>query len=188
MTGFNPTIKKALTSFPAKRPRRPPRCAGFVTMLEFDPRDCVIKSVAAENNGAAQWAKVEAALRRLIIEGLRKLIVPDIALEKFFQNVRRYLLLELWPKGSLKTKDLTYICALAEQCFLNEYVYTAGEDEKTALSALPLDNPVAAAIAACYMPLHALAFPRNCPALRHGGNWRSSRFYSRSASGRSWKG
>ncbi len=159
MTGFNPTIKKALTSFlQSDRVDHRDALVLWVTMLEFDPAIAVIKSVAAEKEfGAAQWAKVEAALRdELIIEGLRKLIVPDIALEKFFQNVRRYLLLELWPKGSLKTKDLTYICALAEQCFLNEYVYTAGEDEKTALSALPLDNPVAAAIAACYMPLHAL--------------------------------
>lgn len=159
MTGYNPVVKQAMLSFlRSDKVDHRDALVLWVTMLDFDPAITVIRSVAAEKEvGAAQWARVESALQdEIIIEGLRKLIIPDIALETFFQNVRRYLLLELWPKGALKTKDLNFICALAEQCFLNEYIYTAGEDENKALAALPLDNPIAASIAACYTPLYAL--------------------------------
>lgn len=159
MTGYNPTVKKAMLAFlRSEKVDYRDALVLWVTMLDFDPAIMPVKSVAAEKEfGAAQWARLEEALNdEIIIEGLRKLIIPDIALERLFQTIRRYLLLELWPQGTLKTKNLTFICALAEQCFLNEYIYMAGEDEMAALSALPLDNPVAAAIAGCYAPLYTL--------------------------------
>lgn len=159
MTGFSPVIKKAMLSFlQSDKVDHRDALVLWVTMLEFDPAIKVIREVAAQGGfGSAEWARVEEALHdEIIVEGLRKLIVPDIALEKFFQNVRRHLLLELWPQGYLKTKNMAFVCALAEQCFLNEYIYTAGEDEKRALAALPPDHPVSASIAACYTPLHSL--------------------------------
>jgi len=159
MTAPNPIVKKALVLF-LRSDRVDHRDALVIwyTMLDVDPAITVLRKVAAKQEfGAAEWAEIEGALNdEVIIEGLRKLIIPDIALERLFQKVRRHLVLDLWPQGILKTKDLTVICALAEQCFLNEYIYSAEEDEKKALAVLPLDNPIAAAIAGCYAPLYTM--------------------------------
>jgi len=103
---------------------------------------------------------------------LQRVIVPDAALEILFTAVRRSLLI-LAVAGRLpeqvKPQTLNFLCTLARQCFLNEYVYlqSAEEDADTASLQQQIDDrlhqpderPPRAAIAvlACYRSLDGLA-------------------------------
>lgn len=127
----------------------------WLSMVAVDPafKNCV-SCVEARKVNIEDWQNIEAALNDpFMTEGLRKLLIRNPAYEVFFRNSRKLALLELWPKGFLKTKHLNFLCALAEQCFVNEFLYDVSEDELRALCALPRDNAIAVAIRGCYGPL-----------------------------------
>jgi hypothetical protein len=59
-----------------------------------------------------------------------------------------------------ESAHLKLICALAQQCFLNEYVYSVTDEEEAVLAALVEANRtfaepswMALALIACYLPL-----------------------------------
>jgi len=103
---------------------------------------------------------------------LRRAVIPDVTLEGLFTKIRQHLL-KLAVNGRLpekmKEQTLNLICALAWQCFSNEYVYSesAEESDETALLQQqiderlqqPAERPPRAAIAvlACYRSLDELA-------------------------------
>jgi tetratricopeptide (TPR) repeat protein/SAM-dependent methyltransferase len=87
--------------------------------------------------------------------------VPHAGLELALTEIRRAIL--LGADGS--DASLRFVCALARQCFLNEYVYFTTEEETVAvakLSGVLRRDPVGGdegdwqrlAIVACYEPLH----------------------------------
>lgn len=105
------------------------------------------------------WKRIEPALQdKFLVEGVRNLNFLDWNLEKIFTRLRRMLLLEQFPQGALKTKHLPFLCALAEHCFYNEYVFAADEEELSAVSALTPENPVSVALIGCYTPLAGVVF------------------------------
>jgi hypothetical protein len=55
-----------------------------------------------------------------VIAGLRKTVICKVAIEEIFTDFRKYLLLVSFPKKILKTKDIAFLSALAEQCFAKQ--------------------------------------------------------------------
>jgi tetratricopeptide (TPR) repeat protein/SAM-dependent methyltransferase len=110
------------------------------------------------------------ALRDPLLRALiQSTAVHDPALEKFLAACRFALLeiAEAAPPDTIEDELLDTACALARQCFINEYVYAADEDEEararqlcdrlgdamTAGAAVP---PLQVATVAAYFPLHEL--------------------------------
>ena len=103
---------------------------------------------------------------------LQRGLVPDGPLEILFTAIRKSLL-ELAVASRLperlKIPSLNFFCALARQCYLNEYIYRASAEEAAQVVALsnqiterlhlPDERPPRAAIAilACYRSLDELA-------------------------------
>ncbi len=103
---------------------------------------------------------------------LRRFVIPDVMLEELFANIRRSLL-NLAVNGRLpekmKKQTLDFVCALAWQCYLNEYVYSESAEESDEAASLqqqiderlqqPAERPPRAAVAvlACYRSLDELA-------------------------------
>ncbi|MGB9365482.1 MAG: tetratricopeptide repeat protein, partial [Xanthobacteraceae bacterium] len=73
------------------------------------------------------------ALRDPLLRALmQSMVVHDPALEKFLAACR-FALLEIaegTPTREIEDELLDTACALARQCFINEYVYAAGDDEE----------------------------------------------------------
>ncbi|MFC5418159.1 tetratricopeptide repeat protein [Bosea eneae] len=116
----------------------------------------------------AQSATVIEALRcdALFLALLTATPIPDVGLELVLTRIRRDLLMAE-SEGTKEAcgKKLDFICALARQCFLNEYVYWTDPHEETALAALRacceprgfVGGEVGwqrVAVLACYMGLH----------------------------------
>jgi tetratricopeptide (TPR) repeat protein/2-polyprenyl-3-methyl-5-hydroxy-6-metoxy-1,4-benzoquinol methylase len=83
----------------------------------------------------------------------------DVALERFLTMLRGAMLRELAhnPAGSQAEH---FAAALAQQCFINEYVFLPGEGELAAARALGETAdiaPMQLLLAAAYVPLHSLA-------------------------------
>ena len=115
-------------------------------------------------DGASQFAG-EALLMAL----LQYRPVHDTTLERLLTVIRRGLLQCAAENDAsiLNVSSLEFFCALARQCFINEYVFALGDSERAQL--LTLRERVAAALAtraevppldliaaASYLPLHQL--------------------------------
>lgn len=88
--------------------------------------------------------------------------VPDIELERLLTAARTALLDLASREDPVEPPDQTILdlaCALARQCFLNEYVFAVTDDETLRLDRLRGLPPTALRLAAlaAYGPLHALA-------------------------------
>lgn len=103
---------------------------------------------------------------------LEKLPISDIDLEALLVAVRRALLRLAIDHRLTKVvgrRGLAFLCALAQQCFLNEYVFFESEEEGVWVAAMqerietriaaqgPVD-PTWIALFAAYRPLHATGF------------------------------
>jgi len=110
------------------------------------------------------WKKIEPALQdKFLIEGVRNLNFLDWDLEQIFTRLRRDLL-DHFSKGTLKTKHLPVLCALAEHCFYNEYVFETGADELDAVAQINPADPTSVAMIGCYKPLADIPFdPKMSP-------------------------
>jgi 2-polyprenyl-3-methyl-5-hydroxy-6-metoxy-1,4-benzoquinol methylase/Flp pilus assembly protein TadD len=100
-------------------------------------------------------------LRWLLLSGP----VCDLTLEAFL-TASRAMLLESAERAPEAWRDeqLTFACALARQCYINEYVYAASDDELVRASRLrdmvitagAAGKPAQIGAVAAYFPLHAL--------------------------------
>jgi tetratricopeptide (TPR) repeat protein/SAM-dependent methyltransferase len=119
----------------------------------------------------AELAPVAAALIRrklsadnaLLLAHLETTPVRDIALERWLTGERRRLLMG-GAQGSLD-----FACALARQCFINEYVFAQDDSEtehlaklRDAMAAATDVSPARLTVLAAYVPLHSLP---NAPSL-----------------------
>jgi 2-polyprenyl-3-methyl-5-hydroxy-6-metoxy-1,4-benzoquinol methylase len=99
--------------------------------------------------------------------------VRDIALERVLTALR-LALLEAAADASKPVSDaaLAFCCALAKQCFINEYVFATAPDEDAqverieslladAINATAAIAPISLAAIAMYRPLHALPFAQH---------------------------
>lgn len=108
-----------------------------------------------------KWIQLEEVLASpLLLEGIKKILLDNPEYELCLTKLRRFTLLKLLPEEKLKTKHLNFICALAEQCYYNEYTYYVENDEEEALKQLSKDDPVSVAVLACYEPLHKLGISK----------------------------
>jgi len=98
-----------------------------------------------------------ALFNPLFIEGLARLIINDLTLEKTLTFARRYCLeniKNIEENDSKNEQDaLAFLCALAQNCFFTEYVFDSTEEEEKALDALPKESVYNALIYGCYRPL-----------------------------------
>jgi 2-polyprenyl-3-methyl-5-hydroxy-6-metoxy-1,4-benzoquinol methylase/Flp pilus assembly protein TadD len=114
--------------------------------------------------GAGAMAK-EAMLLAL----LQSRVAHDFELERLLTAIRRGLLQHAIEDGLQPVDDdgFEFLCALAQQCFLNEYVFALGDIERThvqqvedrigaALGAGAAIAPLDLIVAASYLPLHKL--------------------------------
>ena len=103
----------------------------------------------------------------LLLTILQSTPVRDVALERALTALRAALLAQAVAGAAAEEATLVFCCALAQQCFINEYVFasTPAEDEcvaqlKRALSdamrARAKLSPFQLAAIAMYEPLHAL--------------------------------
>jgi len=99
----------------------------------------------------------------LLINFLQREQICDPDLEDWLTSQRRSLLEKITNNDSVINKN--FLVALANQCFLNEYIYDESEEESkqitrlvSELSDLSSDQPDEnlIAIIACYRPLHSL--------------------------------
>ena len=95
---------------------------------------------------------------------LQKSIISDINLEKTLTIVRYELLLEIIDKKNSTIENYkNFLNSLAEQCWLNEYIWFESKDEKNQIKILQKRvenddeiNELEIAILACYLPLNSL--------------------------------
>ena len=136
----------------------------LLTALACDPAGA---DVLIEQNGEV----TEGLLRDdLFLALLPATPIPDVGIELLLTWVRRNFLEGIsQPVADGRPEDLTFICALARQCFRNEYVYRTNPQEESVLAVLcaDLETPSCVgsntwrhiALAACYVPLHHTNVP-----------------------------
>lgn len=86
---------------------------------------------------------------------LRATPVASAELERVLTDARLTLLRHLDAAPSM----LSFACALAQQCFLNEYVFASSDAERNEVAALRVRRPITPlglAALACYEPLYRL--------------------------------
>jgi SAM-dependent methyltransferase len=117
------------------------------------------------------------AADRLLMALLKCDPVTDIGLERLLTNVRHALLQNALPQDADDDKSqplLEFACALASQCFINEYVFSQTEAEtaaavrlrsslEAALAAQAEPPSLGAAMAGAYWPLEKLAYAQSFP-------------------------
>lgn len=152
--------------------RRDPAFGRLLDAVAADPAG--VDRVLAERRASAVALLADRVFQTLMTAAP----IPDVAVEQILTSLRRDLLLEATEAPSASaSEDLDLICALAQQCWLNEYVYFVTPAEQVALEALraalaqgdDAEPPwVAVALIACYVRLdRALgvgSLPANPPA------------------------
>jgi len=142
---------------------RPIQFAGHaIALLRADPQiGAWLSRLATANAAIPDSEDVLAVLSRnaVLIALLENTLAADIGLERLMSDARRRLLRAVVAGEPVQGARLVFACALARQCFINEYVFGTTEDEhalcdKLALTGSP--SPAALALLAAYRPLHAL--------------------------------
>ncbi len=100
---------------------------------------------------------------KTIINALRKIPFKGIRLEKILTKTRKYICGSISEnKKGIGCSQLRFIIALGEQCFLNEYIYSCSQEEKTSINKIItrcIDgklNEKNISILSCYFPLYNL--------------------------------
>ena len=97
--------------------------------------------------------------------------VTDIGLERLLTNIRRSMLASLAADEANNEGLLNFLCSMAQQCFINVYVFSITPDEaeqarqlRTSLEQALVNgescSPLWPAILGAYFPLHSLANAR----------------------------
>jgi 2-polyprenyl-3-methyl-5-hydroxy-6-metoxy-1,4-benzoquinol methylase len=107
------------------------------------------------------------AREAMVLALLQSKVVHDLELERLLTAIRRAVLQRATQadRSVVDDDDLALFCALAQQCFLNEYVFALGDIERThvrqieerivaALDAGAEIAPLDLIITASYLPLH----------------------------------
>ena len=122
-----------------------------------------VRLTAAELFGGAGLAALKEPL---LLAVMARAVVADTEIEKFLAACR-FALLQATAAATTAAALLEVACALARQCFINEYVYATNDDEdaqarelrdrlETALAGDGAVPPLWVAAVAAYLPLHEL--------------------------------
>ena len=113
----------------------------------------------------ADGGRLQAAAHPMLLALIEDALVPDPAFEAFLCTLRRRML-DAWRGGTLaaSARSVDLACALAQQCFLNEYVWPESPDETSTIRRLADTAPgeLEIALLGAYRPLAAypgLAIP-----------------------------
>jgi tetratricopeptide (TPR) repeat protein/SAM-dependent methyltransferase len=145
--------------------------AAFLFMTSETGHAAVERVLSAPDQSSIDPASLSVGLSddSLLCALLESAPVRNDTLERFL-TVLRSSLLRLTDQADANAVDagtLTIACALAQQCFINEYVFAETDDEIAQVAALndKIDLALAAgapaaplwiAVIGCYRPLHAL--------------------------------
>jgi 2-polyprenyl-3-methyl-5-hydroxy-6-metoxy-1,4-benzoquinol methylase len=105
----------------------------------------------------------------LLLHLLQSLPVQDIAFEHLLTSLRASLLKNASTGQKISAVVLDFACALAKQCYVNEYVFATTPEEDARLDRLNRTieavgksgaaiEPIQLAVLAMYRPLHGLGF------------------------------
>ena len=165
--GIRALMIRALTE-PWGRPADLSAAATSLMVQDKSIGDCIARAAAAWPRRLSphelfgpdgQAAIVRDALLRSLLQSA---CIRDVALERFLTNARG-LLLEAAVSGAAADEDaVAFACALACQCFINDYAFACTDAELAQVERLreALANdiaPLRLAALAAYAPLHALA-------------------------------
>ena len=99
----------------------------------------------------------------LLIKAMKKIILRDSKWEHLLTNFRNYISKIIFKKVRIiNSNELKFILALAEQCFLNEYIYPVTEEEHESIQkiikrcSLGKINKTNISIISCYLPLYKI--------------------------------
>ena len=99
----------------------------------------------------------------ILIKALEKIIFLDSQWESILIKIREYICINLINKKIVLTnKTLKFTCALAKQCFLNEYVYYCHNEELRIINEMinllnsEYSNYENLSIICCYYPLYKI--------------------------------
>jgi SAM-dependent methyltransferase/tetratricopeptide (TPR) repeat protein len=168
---LNKLVLRALTEGWA-RPRELSRACISLIKLDRAVNECVQRANAAWPKRLAAKELFGAARTTALSHNqlLRRLLetdpVTDLGLERVLTNAR-YAMLMGAADGALDEGLLDFYCAVARQCFINEYVFALTESEadhaerlratlETALAAGEQASAPSLAIVGAYFPLHSL--------------------------------
>jgi len=144
-----------------------PLAEAAASLLRLDPGFApVLADVAAAPEHARQWFAPKRAAplaHPMLLALIENALVPDPAFEAFLRALRRGAL-EAWCAGTLAParEPLALVCALAQQCFLNEYVWPESEAEAAEIGPLlgaarAAPRALEVALLGAYRPLAAIA-------------------------------
>jgi 2-polyprenyl-3-methyl-5-hydroxy-6-metoxy-1,4-benzoquinol methylase len=109
----------------------------------------------------------EVAANPLLVHLLQSTPIRDVGLERLLTALRASLLDAITAVEIRSCLPLPFVCALAKQCFINEYVFAITPEEtgqvellrkavdRAVASDFPIE-PMQLAVLATYVPLHAL--------------------------------
>ncbi len=138
---------------------RPIQFAGHaIALLRSDAR--IGAWLATANDAIPDSEDVLSALSgsTVLIALLENTLAADIGLERLLSEARRRLLHAVATGEPVQGARLVFACALARQCFINEYVFAASGEELALCDKLASQppSPAALAVLAAYRPLHTL--------------------------------
>lgn len=171
---FNEDAKKAIeTCLKQENIKFPHLRTAWSSLFLLDPFFGAFRAFAKqETPDATKLSSVAAAMgSSFLCAGLTNIPVSGIPLEYMFTNLRATFLMDRsnaaqWPKQAFP-----FLCALAIQCWLNDYVYYVTPAEQEALAnlenklceqsgaanrKLPDEDAVLLALFCCYKPLYTI--------------------------------
>lgn len=119
-------------------------CERLFTQTEVEVQNCAEALLSLVRCGPPRG--------RLFLLLLEHALVADAGFEAEMTALRRELL-------ELRGGSLELACALARQCFLNEYVWPETPEETRAISVLKASTPMEVALLAMYRPLRDIERP-----------------------------
>ncbi len=111
----------------------------------------------------SDFSKIELVInKKIIINALKKMILKDLRLEKSLTKIREKLCNMISTNKNINCSQLEFLIALAEQCFLNEYIYSLSKEENISINIILKKcrdgelNETNISILSCYFPLYKL--------------------------------
>ncbi len=101
---------------------------------------------------------------QILIQAIKNMLFRDIKWEILLNRIRKMLLKMIFnTETNCSNNKLEFIIGLAQQCFINEYVYNLGKEEENYIKKMINTFKTNSmreqdmAILACYIPLHKLS-------------------------------
>lgn len=131
-----------------------PLAEAAASLLALDP------AIAPLMREVPAGARLQAAAQPMLLALIENALVPDPAFEAFLRALRASLL-AAWRNGAAPPAAVDLACALAQQCFLNEYVWPesaaeAADVARLADAARAAPGVLEIALLGAYRPLAAI--------------------------------